>query len=63
MKAARVLAGEMELERLLEKMLAIAIENAGAERGVLVLEHDGAPRVHAQGSGDRVTVAVHKAPR
>jgi PAS domain S-box-containing protein len=62
MKAARVLAGEMELERLLEKLLAIAIENAGAERGALVLEHDGAPRVHAQGSGDQVAVQVHDAP-
>ena len=62
MKAARVLAGEMELERLLEKLLAIAIENAGAERGGLVLEHDGDPRVHAQGSGDQITVQVHNAP-
>jgi PAS domain S-box-containing protein len=61
-KAARVLAGEMELERLLTKMLAIAIQNAGAERGVLVLEHDGAPKVHARGSGDRVTVALEGAP-
>jgi PAS domain S-box-containing protein len=61
-KAARVLAGEMELERLLTKMLSIAIQNAGAERGVLVLEHDGAPRVHAHGSGDRVTVAVQGTP-
>jgi PAS domain S-box-containing protein len=62
MKAARILAGEIELERLLEKLLAIAIENAGAERGALVLEHDGAPRVHAQGAGDQVTVQVHDAP-
>ncbi len=62
MKAARVLAGEIELERLLEKLLAIAIENAGAERGALVLEHEGAPRVHARGSGDQVTVQVHEAP-
>ncbi len=62
MKAARALAGEIELERLLEKMMAIAIENAGAERGGLVLEHDGAPRVHAQGSGEHVTVQVHDAP-
>jgi PAS domain S-box-containing protein len=61
-KAARILAGEMELERLLTKMLAIAVQNAGAERGVLVLEHDGAPQVHAQGSGDRVTVALQGTP-
>jgi PAS domain S-box-containing protein len=61
-KAARVLAGEMELEHLLTKMLSIAIQNAGAERGVLVLEHDGAPRVHAHSSGDRVTVAPSGTP-
>ncbi len=61
-RAARVLAGEMELERLLTKMLSIAIQNAGAERGVLVLEHDGAPLVHAQGSGDRITVAPQGTP-
>ena len=61
-KAARVLAGEIDLERLLERLMAIALENAGAERGGLVLEHDGAPRVHAQGSDDRVTVQVHDAP-
>jgi PAS domain S-box-containing protein len=62
MKAARVLAGEIELERLLEKLLAIAIENAGAERGGLVLELDGTPRVHAQGSRDQIVVQVHDAP-
>ena len=62
MKAARALAGEIELERLLKKLLAIAVENAGAERGALVLEHDGTPRVHARGSGDEVTVQVHDAP-
>jgi PAS domain S-box-containing protein len=57
-KAARVLSGEMELERLLDKLLVIAIENAGAERGVLVLEHQAAPRVHAQGSKERITVEL-----
>ncbi len=62
MKAARVLAGEIELERLLERMMAIAIENAGAESGGLVLEHEGTPRVHAQGSGDHVMVQVDDAP-
>ncbi len=61
MKAAHVLAGEMDLERLLEKLLAIAIENAGAERGALVLEHDGAPRMHARGSGEHLVVQVHDA--
>ena len=63
MKAARVLAGEIELERLLEKLLALAIENAGAERGQLVLEHDdGTPRVHAEGSGEQVVVDLAGSP-
>ncbi len=62
MKAAHVLAGEIDLERLLGKLMAIAIENAGAERGGLVLERDDGPRVHAEGSADRVGVRVHDAP-
>lgn len=62
MKAAHVLAGEIELERLLGKLMAIVLENAGAERGVLVLEHDGGPRLHAVGSADQVEVRVHDAP-
>lgn len=36
-KGAQALAGEMNLERLLAKVVPIAIENTGAERGVLVL--------------------------
>ena len=62
MKAARVLAGEIDLGRLLEKLLAIAIENAGAGRGLLVLEHEDAPRIHAVGSGEEVTVNLAGTP-
>lgn len=36
-KAAQALASEMNLERLLAKIVPIAIENSGAERGVLLL--------------------------
>jgi predicted ATPase/transcriptional regulator with GAF, ATPase, and Fis domain/tRNA A-37 threonylcarbamoyl transferase component Bud32 len=41
MKAAQVIASEIELRKLPARLLAIAIENAGAERGSLILEHDG----------------------
>ena len=40
LKAAQVIAAEIERERLLPQLLRILLENAGAERGVL-LEADG----------------------
>jgi signal transduction histidine kinase len=47
LKAAQVIAGEVELDRLLARLIRIAIENAGAERGCLVLDRDGELLVHA----------------
>jgi predicted ATPase/signal transduction histidine kinase len=53
LKAAQAIAGEVELDALLAQLLAIAIENAGAERGALVLEHeDRGASVHAIGGGE-----------
>ena len=37
MKAVQTLSGEIILSRLLEKMMCIVIENAGAEKGFLLL--------------------------
>jgi signal transduction histidine kinase len=37
-KATRAISGELELDKLLERMLGIICENAGAEGGALVLE-------------------------
>lgn len=37
-KAAQALASEMQLERLLAKVVPIAVENTGAERGALLLQ-------------------------
>jgi predicted ATPase/signal transduction histidine kinase len=47
LKAAQALAAETELQALPERLLRIAIENAGAERGALVLETDAGLMVHA----------------
>ena len=47
MKAAQAIAGEVELDRLLAELMRIAIENAGAQRGCLVLERDGTSVVYA----------------
>ena len=40
MKAAQAIAREMQPDRLLERMMAIALEVAGADHGVLLLEAD-----------------------
>lgn len=40
-KGALAIAGEIALERLLERLLAIAVENAGAERGLIALDTEG----------------------
>ena len=37
-KATRAISGELELDKLLERMLSIIFENAGAEGGALVLD-------------------------
>lgn len=41
MKASQAITRELHLESLMEKMMQIVIENAGAEVGYLLLEHDG----------------------
>ena len=47
LKSAQAIAGEVELGALLAQLLNIVIENAGAERGALVLEGEDGLRVHA----------------
>jgi two-component system, sporulation sensor kinase A len=41
MKASQALAGEIVLDKLLAKLMKIAIENSGAQRGCLLLESNG----------------------
>jgi transcriptional regulator with GAF, ATPase, and Fis domain len=61
MKAAQTIAGEMESEKLLAKLIRIAIENAGAERGTMLIKRDGELLVCAEGSPDSATVKIHNA--
>lgn len=49
-KAARALAVEIELEELLRKLMEIALENAGAQRGCFLQEEDGRWVVAAEGN-------------
>ena len=58
LKAAQAISGEIQLDVLLEKILGIVIENAGAEEGILLLPGDGdwfvAARALAAGNQTRV---------
>ena len=55
-KVGEAIAGEMDLEVLLGRLMRVAIEHAGAERGHFVLEHEGAPAVHVAGTTEAVQV-------
>ena len=58
MKAAHAIAGEIDLERLLAKLMRILIESAGARKGFLILERDSQPLIQARGAVDTPEVKV-----
>jgi PAS domain S-box-containing protein len=48
LKAAQAVSGEIVLDKLIETLLRITIEHAGAERGLLILFPGGEPRIVAE---------------
>ncbi len=48
-KASQTLSGEIMLDKLLEKLMKALIENAGAEKGFLILEKDPEWVIEAEG--------------
>jgi PAS domain S-box-containing protein len=57
-KASHAISGEIVLGRLIETLMTIALEHAGAERGLLILLRADTPRIEAEARIDRKTVAV-----
>lgn len=47
-KGAQVLAGEIVLSELVEKLMSIVVENAGAQKGLLILHRHGELHVEAR---------------
>jgi len=47
-KASQAISSEMVLPALIEKLVRIAVENSGAERGLLILLRRGEPRIEAE---------------
>ena len=61
-KASQAVSGEIELGKLIETLMRIAIEHAGAERGLLILLRGDEPQIVAEattGHG-RVEVTVRE---
>ncbi|WP_373372298.1 AAA family ATPase [Sorangium atrum] len=61
LKAAEAITSEIALERLLGKLMETCIQTAGAERGVLVFEEEGAPFVRASGRAAE-PVSIERTP-
>jgi PAS domain S-box-containing protein len=62
LKAAQAVSGEIELGKLIETLLRIAVEHAGAERGLLILFAGDEPRTTAEATTGRgqVEVTLHQ---
>ncbi len=57
-KASQAISGEIKLEKLLQNLMKIVIENAGAQTGFLILNYEGNWVIEAQGTvdSDRVNI-------
>ena len=58
LKAAEAISSEVVLERLLDKLMQVCMEAAGAERAVLLLENQGQPVIRALGWVGQPTAAT-----
>jgi PAS domain S-box-containing protein len=59
-RVSQAVSGEMVLERLIEKLMTIALEHAGADRGLLVLRRGSEIRIEAEArsTGDGIDVRL-----
>ncbi len=57
-KAATAISQEIDFHTLLQRLMKIAIENAGAQRGLLLGEKNGSLHVEAEGWVDRESVKI-----
>jgi len=63
-RVSQAVSGEMVLEKLIDTLMRTAIEQAGAERGLLILSRGAEPRIEAEAttSSDTVLVELRDAP-
>ncbi|AGW93902.1 ATP-binding sensor histidine kinase [Cupriavidus sp. DF5525] len=58
-KVSQAVSGDIVLEKLIEMVMRTAIEQAGAERGLLILPDGGEQRITAEATTGGETVVVH----
>jgi histidine kinase len=68
LKAEQTISGEIRLDRLLDRLIQIAMENAGAQRGMLILVRGGQLTIEAEqtmgpSSAPALPEAVEGSPR
>jgi len=63
-KASQALSGEILLPKLIDRLMTIALENAGADRGLLILpsEHEYLIQAEARATGDQIEVTMREQP-
>ncbi|BAE50751.1 AAA family ATPase [Paramagnetospirillum magneticum] len=63
-KAQQAVSGEIVLGKLVESLLRIVVEHAGADRGLLILRHGDSFRIEAEAvvEGDLIAVSTCAAP-
>ncbi|HWN48978.1 MAG TPA: AAA family ATPase, partial [Xanthobacteraceae bacterium] len=63
-KASQAVSSEIELPKLIERLMTVALENAGADRGLLILpaEDDHLIQAEAQAAGEKVEVVLCQKP-
>jgi len=57
-RASQALSSEIVLDDLIQKLMRITLEHAGAERGLLILARDGEPQIQAAAATGREGVEV-----
>ncbi|BCM88195.1 serine/threonine-protein kinase PknB [Abditibacteriota bacterium] len=57
-KVSQVLSGEIDLERLLSRLMSYTLENAGASRGALILEKEGHLYIEAESATQEGEIRV-----
>jgi predicted ATPase/signal transduction histidine kinase/tRNA A-37 threonylcarbamoyl transferase component Bud32/ActR/RegA family two-component response regulator len=69
LKASQAISSEIDFDKLLARLIQIALQSAGAERGYLALPIDGSLRIEAQGtiemqdSSVRQSLPLEEAPQ
>jgi PAS domain S-box-containing protein len=58
-KVSHAISGEIVLQKLINKLMRIALEQAGAERGLLILARGNEQRIEAEANSDCDKVTVH----